>query len=62
MLTGSRAGRTWGWSGCGPPPCLPHQRVSRVQGTEMGGAVEPAREACLPAINHRTRLCNYLGT
>lgn len=50
----SRAGRARRWPGCGLPPCLPHQQVSGVQGTEMG--------ACPPAINHRARLYNYLGT
>lgn len=43
-------------------PAFPHQRVSRVQGTGTGGAVELARGARLPAINHRARLYNYLGT
>lgn len=37
MLKGGRAGRTWGWPGCGPPRCLPHPRVS--------GGQRPGREA-----------------
>lgn len=58
---GQAGGMVWAWPASLAPP--PEEWVSGVQGTEMGGAQEPARGASRPpAINHPARLYNYLGT